>query len=752
MPSIRVRRAQHLDGDSRIFHELRPPRAVAILGPLATRLSGWSASARTLLLIEVVAAFVLACGVLYVRFGPAVSLLSVLPVAIAGMLLGTRDGVRSALLVGIVNVLLYEIVGRWDDALRTSLPALIILIPVGLIFGALRDLSVWIHLQASELVRRQRAMDSDVVERQSTELALTLRARQQLAVATLGHSALEGADLGTLLQEAIDAIFATLEVEHCAAWELVSGGDALIRVGGLAPPEGLPLQQLQQTARTGEPCFVLAPVNGLVVQIAGLGRPFGVLTASIGAERAFSNGDVHFMQTVANIVGTAIQRAWAEAAVAREASHDALTGLPNRTLFRTRLNQALGQGCAKHESVGVMFLDLDNFKWINDGLGHTVGDQVLVAVGTALRSAVRSQDTAARLGGDEFTVLLRTPVDRTIITQIAQRLIERLAQPLDLNGQEVSVTPSIGIALSDPSLGSGQAEDLLRQADTAMYAAKMRGKARYSFFEAGQETDDLLPLELGAHLHRALERGELRLHYQPIIELDSGRMVEVEALLRWEHPQRGLLQPVRFVPLAEQTGLIIPIGRWVLEEACRQTRAWKLKYPDLADLVVAVNVSGRQAIELTLVEDVQRALKLATLRPEYLRLELTETEAIVDRTPALAELARQGVRLAIDDFGTGYASMSYLKRFPADSVKIDRSFIDGLGVDEDDTAIVRSIVALAGALRRACVAEGIETAEQLAVLRDLGCERGQGYYLAPPMSPGVLEQWVEATAAVDQAA
>ncbi|MDP9223231.1 MAG: diguanylate cyclase, partial [Actinomycetota bacterium] len=495
MASVRVRKAAHVDGDSGAFHESRPPRAVAALGPLAIRLSRWSPTARTLLLIEVVAAFVLVFGIFYVRLGPAVSLLSVLPVAIAGTLLGTRDGVRTALLVGIVNVLLFAAVGRWDDALRTSLPALIVLIPVGLTLGALRDLSVWIHVQASELRRRQRAMDSEVTERQSTELALTLRARQQSAVAALGHSALEGADLGTLLQEAINAIHATLEVEHCAAWELVNGGDALVRVGGHAPPEGLPLQQLHQTARTGEPCFVLAPVNGLVVQIAGLGRPFGVLTASTRAQRVFSHSDVHFMQTVANIVGTAIQRAWAEAAVAREASHDALTGLPNRTLFRTRLTQALDEGFAKPEPVGVMFLDLDDFKWINDGLGHTVGDQVLVAVGDALRSAVRPQDTAARLGGDEFTVLLRTPVDRTIVTRIAQRLIERLAEPLDLNGQEVSVTPSIGIALSDPALGSMQAEDLLRQADTAMYAAKMRGKARYSFFEQSQDSDDLLPLE-----------------------------------------------------------------------------------------------------------------------------------------------------------------------------------------------------------------------------------------------------------------
>jgi diguanylate cyclase (GGDEF)-like protein len=400
----------------------------------------------------------------------------------------------------------------------------------------------------------------------------------------------------------------------------------------------------------------------------------------------------------------------------------------------------------------VLFLDLDNFKWINDALGHTVGDQVLIAVGTALRSVVRPQDTAARLGGDEFMVLLRAPINRPIVTRIAQRLIERMAEPLDLSGQEVSVTPSIGIALSEPALGPAQGENLLRQADSAMYAAKTRGKARYSFFEPTAEGDELQPLELGAHLHRALERSELRLYYQPIIELASGKMVEVEALLRWQHPMHGVLLPDRFVPLAEQTGLIIPIGRWVLEEACRQLRAWHLNYPAAADLIVSVNVSARQAVEPELVEDVQRALKTANLEPEFLRLELTETEAIVDRTPGLASLARQGVRLAIDDFGTGYASLSYLKRFPADSVKIDRSFIDGLGVDEDDTAIVHSVVALAGALRRACVAEGIETAEQLTALRALGCERGQGYYFARPMTPQALECWLEETAATTDAA
>ncbi|HEX8966844.1 MAG TPA: bifunctional diguanylate cyclase/phosphodiesterase, partial [Chloroflexota bacterium] len=347
-----------------------------------------------------------------------------------------------------------------------------------------------------------------------------------------------------------------------------------------------------------------------------------------------------------------------------------------------------------------------------------------------------------RLGGDEFTVLLKAPVDLNLAIDIAQRLIQRLSEPLAVAGRHLSVTPSIGIALSASHLGASQSDDLLRQADSAMYTAKTRGKARYSVFDSAMDVGHFEPLELGAQLHRALERNEFQLYYQPIVELSSGRTVEVEALLRWQHPERGLLLPDRFVPLAEKTGLIIGIGKWVLQEACRQTRAWQQTFPHASELIVNVNVSARQAEESTLVDDVQQALHAAGLDAGCLRLELTETQAVVDRTPALAALARQGVRLAIDDFGTGYASMSYLKRFPADSVKIDRSFIDGLGQDEDDTAIVHSVVALTEALHRVCVAEGIETAEQLALLRELGCERGQGYFFARPLPASALTRWL----------
>jgi diguanylate cyclase (GGDEF)-like protein len=413
--------------------------------------------------------------------------------------------------------------------------------------------------------------------------------------------------------------------------------------------------------------------------------------------------------------------------------------------FHQRLLGALTQAARDGTSVAVMYIDLDNFKWINDSLGHPTGDRVLLSVAERLRNTLRTHDVAARLGGDEFAVLLQSRIDVEAATEIARRLIERMREPLPLGNPEVRITPSIGIVLSDPHRGSEQAEDLLRHADAAMYQAKASGKARFALFEPTLDGPGILPLELGARLERALESEEFLIYYQPIIELASGRTVEVEALIRWEHPQRGMLLPAQFIPLAEQSGLIVSIGRWVLREACRQVSAWQHAYPELDGLVVSVNLAARHAQEPTLAQEVSQVLDDARLRPQSLRLELTETVAIDDHPNVLAtlrDIAQRGVRLAIDDFGTGYASLRYLRRFPADVVKIDRSFVDGIVNDPDDTAIVKSVVALAGALQRETVAEGIETAEQLAALRALGCERGQGYYFARPMSAANFERWL----------
>ena len=418
------------------------------------------------------------------------------------------------------------------------------------------------------------------------------------------------------------------------------------------------------------------------------------------------------------------------------ALHDPLLDLPNRVLFMERLEQALADANRRGYSVGVLFLDLDNLKLINDSLGHKAGDQLLLAIAERLRGCLRDDDSTARLGGDEFTVLLNAIRGPQEATTVAQRILEQLQQPIDLGGHDVVPTVSIGVALSKP--GSGQADDLLRNADVAMYRAKANGKARYELFDESMGTHAMERLELERDLRRALDRGEFRVYYQPLVALDDDEICGAEALVRWEHPTRGLVPPAHFIHLAEETGLIVPLGEWVLAEACRQTRAWQQLRRCRTRLSINVNLSGMQLQRRDLVESVARVLTLTDLDPRTLTLEVTESVAMEDAEWTATNLRRLrtlGVEVAMDDFGTGYSSLSYLKRFPVDAVKIDRSFVDGLGQDPDDTAIVRAVLALANALNLRVTAEGVETAEQLTQLRALGCDRAQGYYFAAPM-PG----------------
>ena len=430
--------------------------------------------------------------------------------------------------------------------------------------------------------------------------------------------------------------------------------------------------------------------------------------------------------------------------LAYRAYHDSLTELPNRALLTDRLAQALARGTRNGRRTAVLFVDLDAFKVINDSLGHRQGDQMLVCIAQRLRASVRPGDTVARLGGDEFVVLLEDIVDEEDATQVAERVLEQLKRPLTLGERELYIGASIGIAVSGPQ--PTLADDLLRDADMAMYAAKNRGKGLYAVFEPDMSSQPLERLELEADLRRALERDELRLHYQPILELETGRLNGVEALLRWQHPTRGLVAPLQFVPLAEETGLIVPIGRWVLEEACQQASAWHAVHPSGPPLVMSVNISGRQFRDPALVEDVANALRASGLAPERLRLEITESvamEAGMGTIQTLQALKGLGVHLAIDDFGTGYSSLSYLKRFPVDTLKIDRSFVDGLGEDSQDTAIVRTVITIAKMLNLGVTAEGIETLEQLNELRSLECDEGQGFYFARPAPSQALERLVE---------
>ena len=435
----------------------------------------------------------------------------------------------------------------------------------------------------------------------------------------------------------------------------------------------------------------------------------------------------------------AMRKAYAEAV--HLAHHDTLTGLPNRALVLDRLDHALVRGKRHEASVGVLFVDLDRFKVVNDTLGHSVGDEVLIRIGERLRAAMRPEDTVGRLSGDEFVVVCddMDPVD---LLRVADRVAAAIEVPLPLYGRDTVITASIGIAAVN---GGGRAEDVLRDADVAMYRAKEQGRARIEVFDEAVRARLLERLETEHLLRRALGRGELRLDYQPIVRVVSGDLGSFEALVRWNHPERGLVAPDEFIPLAEDTGLIIPIGQWVLREACAQLSAWRAASPTMSAVQVSVNLSAKQFNNPDIVATVADALALASLPAAALTLEITESvlmEQVEATAHTLQALKDLGVGLSIDDFGTGYSSLSYLKRFPVDVLKIDRSFVDGLGTDADDHAIVGAVVSLAHALGLSVVAEGVETTSQLNELRRLGCDSAQGYLLGrPEPSQCVWPKW-----------
>ena len=425
--------------------------------------------------------------------------------------------------------------------------------------------------------------------------------------------------------------------------------------------------------------------------------------------------------------------------IAHQAFYDRLTKLPNRALFMDRLEHALQRGRRRNTDLAILFFDLDNFKVVNDSLGHQVGDELLVEVAARLQKCLRTEDTVARLGGDEFTILLEDCNGVDGAMQVAERIGLKLLLPFNVEGHELFATASIGIAVC--STGTDSPDDLLRNADLAMYRAKNDGKARHVVFDGDMNVEVMRRLELDTALRRAIERNELRLVYQPIVSLDTMAIERVEALVRWHHPERGLVSPAEFIPLAEETGLILSIGRWVLDAACRQARRWKEEIPSASELVMSVNFSPRQFQQPGLVEEVDRVLRNTGLNPRHLELEITEGAVTKDADVArvtLQQLRALGISLAIDDFGTGYSSLAYLKRFPVNVLKVDQSFVRGLVNDEQDAAIVRGVIALAQSLNLQVTAEGIETPEQLERLRKLRCDHGQGYLFSRPVASDVL--------------
>jgi diguanylate cyclase (GGDEF)-like protein/PAS domain S-box-containing protein len=420
---------------------------------------------------------------------------------------------------------------------------------------------------------------------------------------------------------------------------------------------------------------------------------------------------------------------------------DGLTGLPNRLLFLDRLQRSIDRKQLDgRRRFAILFLDIDNFKLVNDSLGHETGDQLLTAFAHRLESCVRSTDTiVSRLGGDEFAVLVEHLQSFDDAKAVADRILETMSRPFVVKGREVFAAPSIGIALS--SKDCARAEDMLREADTAMYEAKSDGKGNYQVYNPDMQRQVASRLSLQSDLRRVLERDELVLNYQPIVTLETGRTVGTEALVRWHHPVHGQVAPDKFIPAAEETGMIVPIGAWVLREACRQTMSWQKQSPQLPDLIVSVNVSSRQLAYRDILRDVEDVLESTSIRPECLKLEVTES-AIMDNPEDVAKMLRRlremGVRIGVDDFGTGYSSLAYLHRLPLDVLKIDRSFVHGLIQGTENVAIVKTIVSLAANLNLDVIAEGIETEEQREILLSMGCKYGQGYLFSRPIDGRAL--------------
>ncbi|MEA2421237.1 MAG: hypothetical protein QOF55_336, partial [Thermoleophilaceae bacterium] len=586
----------------------------------------------------------------------------------------------------------------------------------------------------------------DVSGRKLAEAEAAQRTAQQAAVAALGVAALEGTEVASLMDEAVALVSRTLGVEFCELLELTEDREALLLSAGTGWRAGLvrtALMPLGSEFHAGftwgsrgrvviedfaaekrfRPTALLRDhevVSGLSVTLGGKRTPLGVLGAHTSVRRSFRLDEVDFLQAIANVLAEAIVRQSTEDKVRHQALHDPLTGLPNRSLLVDRLNHWAARAGRDRSTAAVLFVDLDNFKVINDALGHDQGDRLLRAFADRLRVELRPSDTIARVGGDEFVVFCEDIPSEHEALAMVDRLVHALDAPFDLNGQEQHATASVGIALGD---GSSQPEMLIRNADAAMYRAKERGRARYELFDDEMRRRSISWLETEGELRRAIDNGELHNVYQPIVSPRTGEIVGFEALVRWHHPERGVISPADFIPIAEQSGLIVPLGRTVLEQACTEAAGWNRDRGDRPPLRVAVNFSPRQLSHPRALETVVGALDRAALEPSLLCVEITESALVEDAASTLAtlnHLKELGVTLALDDFGTGYSSLTYVRRFPIDTLKIDRSFIDGIVGSSEDEAIVTAVLSMGRALGVHVVAEGVETEEQADRLRVLG--------------------------------
>ncbi len=605
---------------------------------------------------------------------------------------------------------------------------------------------------ADGAIERYLCIDIDITERKEFERAIVENAKRQTLIAELGRKALASYDLDELFGDAVQAAAQGLGTPCAALFETGAGKQLMLRAGAgrLAQATGLQLGcagevlddgQAAQSGAALRPWF--APLAAMHALRGGLdagvvvgARLSGVLGVYTDTERRFDDDDAVFLRGIANILATALERHEARDRLTYLAQYDALTNLPNRRRLSACLEEAIGQAARLGRRAAVMFIDLDRFKNVNDMLGHGVGDQLLVQAAARLEACARRGDVVARLGGDEFAVVLPqleahhdSEADAAFI---AGRIIETLAQPFHLQGQQLFVSASIGIA-SYPQDGAS-AEQLLKSADTAMYGAKNNGRNNYQFYSAALHENAAQRLQLESQLRLALERGEFLLHYQSKLDLAGGSVSGFEALLRWQHPQRGLVPPLEFVSILEDTGLIIPVGEWVIEEVCRQLRSWEAD--GLPAPPVAINLSARQLQQADLAASVERIVAGAGVDPALLEFELTESMLMANPEAAVDILSRikaLGMRLSVDDFGTGYSSLAYLKRFPLDALKIDRTFVRDLPDDPDDAAITKAVIRLAHSLSLKVVAEGVENIAQLRELEQYDCDEIQGYYISKPL-------------------
>lgn len=589
----------------------------------------------------------------------------------------------------------------------------------------------------------------------ATERTLRDRERLQDAMATIRRSISDRAPLSDVLDAIVEAVSDLLDGGPAGLYLLDPNDDTYLDlvahrhfhldiaptqcrrkvgagVAGRAVQDGtVVITDNYQTSADSLEEFVDAGVQSVIaVPVHENGRVCGCLIVpSYGKRREFTQSEQEMLGSLAEHVSLALTDAKTVDSMLHQALHDGLTGLPNRALFSDRLEHALARTRRGRGMTGVLFLDLDRFKNVNDSLGHAAGDELLVEVARRLDACRRAADTAARLGGDEFAVLLEDLAGADEGVMAAERILGSLGEPYKVQGRDIRVPASVGLAVDE-----SDSEDFLRHADVAMYRAKAKGRGQLCVFEAEMQDELTERLGLEADLPDAIERGEISIHYQPVVTIDDGSLAGFEALARWDHPERGQLQPASFIEVAEESGTINELGRYVLDTACEQARIWSEEIPD-ESVFMSVNLSGRQLERVEIVEDVRAALTATGIDPSMLMLEITETvlmqdtEVMIER---LEQLRALGVRLAIDDFGTGYSSLRYLRRFPVDALKMAKPFVDGLADDTQSAALARTIIDLAANLGIACIAEGIETDAQKVKLRELGCGLGQGFHFAHP--------------------